>query len=191
MDADTYALCEMVRSRSSENRRAMTCLAPILHTTMSPAFSILRQELDSMIRVIYLLNVQDPAERQELIRATLAGERWRARKHEGGYRIVTDKEMVDLAEQLQGWTKSVYKFGCAFIHLSNFHNHLAQNPFMALADADRQDVLSHMRYYHGGPHEDDPSMEEIIQYLPRVFDKIAGNLECYVDMLERGETDEV
>ena len=75
MDADTCTLCTMIRNRSRENGRAMQCLADNLQDTMSPAFSILRQELDSMIRVIYLLNVKDPAERRELIHATLGGRK--------------------------------------------------------------------------------------------------------------------
>ena len=92
---------------------------------------------------------------------------------------VTDKEMVDLS-QLQGWIQSVYKFGCAFVHLSDFHNHLAKNPLQNISDEDRQDILSHMRNYHGGPSHDNPDMKEISEYLPRIFDKIAGNLAYYV-----------
>lgn len=45
-----------------------------------------------------------------------------------------------------------------------------------------------MRNYHGGPSHDNASMEELSEYLPRVFDKIADNLKCYVEHLERGET---
>ena len=144
-----------------------------------------------MIRVIYLLQMADPVERQRLIQATLRGEKWKVSTANGKYRDVTDREMVDLAQQLQGWTQSVYRFGCAFIHLSDFHNHLAQNPFQRLSEAEKQDVLSHMRNYHGGPSHDNPSMEEMSGYLPRVFEKIADNLECYVEHLERGETEQV
>ena len=178
----------MIRNRSDENRRAMQCFS-IPHGVLSPAFSILRQELDSMIRVIYLLQIADPIERQRLIRSTLGGEKWKVPTPKGKCRDVTDREMVDLAQQLQGWTQSVYRFGCAFVHLSDFHNHLAQNPFQRLSEAEKQDVLSHMRNYHGGPSHDNPSMEEISEYLPRVFEKIASNLECYLEHLERGETE--
>jgi hypothetical protein len=76
MDVDTHTFCAMIRNRSDENRRAMHCFST-LHGVLSPAFSILRQELDSMIRMIYLLKITDPVERQRLIRSTLHGERWR------------------------------------------------------------------------------------------------------------------
>ena len=186
MDTGTRAFCTMIRVRSEENHRAMHCFSN-LHGVLSPAFSILRQELDSMIRVIYLLQLADLAERSRLIKSTLRGEKWKVKTPKGKFRDVTDREMVNLSQQLQGWTQSVYRFGCAFVHLSDFHNHHAQNPFQRLTEAEKEDVLSHMRNYHGGPLHDNPSMEELSEYLPRVFDKIADNLKCYVEDL-RGET---
>jgi hypothetical protein len=190
MDADTRTFCTMINNRSEENRRAMRCLS-IQHGVISPAFSILRQELDSMVRVIYILTIDDLSERRRLILSTLRGEKWKVRTVNGKFREVTDREMVDLAQQLKGWTKSVYRFGCSFIHLSDFHNHLVQNPFQSLSDIERQDVLSHMRSYHGGPYHDNPDMEELADYLPQVFEKIAGNLQCYLGQLERGETKDI
>lgn len=142
-----------------------------------------------MIRVIYLLHIADPIERRQMIQSTLRGEKWSVPTLKGKSRQVTDREMVDLSQQLQGWTQSVYKFGCAFVHLSDFHNHLAQNPFQKLSDAGKQDVLAHMRSYHGGPSHDNPDMEEIAEYVPRVFSKIADNLRYYVEQLEHGGTE--
>lgn len=187
MDTDTRTFCAMIRNRSEENRRAMHCFS-MPHGVLSPAFSILRQELDSMVRVIYLLSTKDPAERRSLIQSTLRGEKWKTRTAKGKFREVTDREMVELAQKLQGWTQSVYRFGCAFVHLSDFHNHLAQNPFERLSDAEKQHVLSHMRHYHGGPTHDNPDMRELSMYVPAVFDKIADNLKCYLEQLENGET---
>ena len=187
MDVNTRTFCMVIRNRSEENRRAMHCFSTP-HDVLSPAFSLLRQELDSMIRVIYLLTIEDAAERQRLIQSTLQGKKWTARTAKGKFRNITDREMVDLAQQLQGWTLSVYNFGCAFIHLSDFHNHLAQNPFEALSDLERQNILSHMRRYHGGPFNDRPDMKELASYLPQVFEKITGNLNCYLEQLEKGET---
>ncbi len=140
-----------------------------------------------MVRIIYLLERSDNNERLRLIKCTLSGEKWKVPTPNGKHRDVTDREMVELSQNLQGWTQSVYKFGCAFVHLSDFHNHLAQDPFQKLSKAEQQDVLSHMRNYHGGPQHDNPSMEELSGYVPRIFDKIADNLRCYVDQLERGE----
>lgn len=157
------------------------------HEAMSPAFSILRQELDSMVRVIFLLHAKDIAERRRLINSTLRGEKWKVHTINGKLRDVTDREMVNISQELQGWTQSVYRFGCAFIHLSDFHNHLKQNPFEKLADEEKHYVLTHLREYHGGPCHDNPDMRELASYLPRVFEKIASNLACYLKQLEQDQ----
>jgi hypothetical protein len=138
-----------------------------------------------MVRVIFLLQIKDITERRRLIGSTLRGDKWKVHTTQGKLRDVTDREMVNLAQQLQGWTQSVYRFGCAFVHLSEFHNHFTQNPFERLADDEKQNVLTHMRNYHGGPCHDHPNMTELSGYLPSVFDKIAGNLECYLKHLEQ------
>ena len=44
-----------------------------------------------------------------------------------------------------------------------------------------------MRQYHGGPDNDNPSFDELTLYLPAVFTKISGNLECYLEHLENND----
>ena len=95
--------------------------------------------------------------------------------------------MVDLAQSLQGWTQSVYKFGCAFIHLSGLHDYNDRDPLSQLPTQERADILGHCRYYHGGPTSDDAGFDALVPYLPRVLKKISGNLECYLASLEKGE----
>lgn len=96
--------------------------------------------------------------------------------------------MVDLANKLQGWTESVYRFGCAFIHLSSFHDYQERDPMDMVSDDEKKVILKHMRYYHGGPTEPNPKFNDLALYLPQVFEKIASNLEIYVRDLESGKT---
>jgi hypothetical protein len=145
--------------------------------------AVLRQELDSMIRVIYLLN-QEPERRELLIEASVNGEKWAKERSRAR---VTDKEMVDLAQTLQGWTQSVYKFGCAFIHLSNLHDYNDRDPLIHLPVQERSDILEHCRSYHGGPSSNNAGFDALVPFLPRVLEKIARNLECYLAALENGE----
>jgi hypothetical protein len=49
--------------------------------------------------------------------------------------------MVDLAQILQGWTRSVYKFGCAFIHLSSLHDYNERDPLSQLP-AEEKEITS-------------------------------------------------
>jgi hypothetical protein len=143
--------------------------------------AILRQELDSLIRVIYLLSLPERARRGELIRASVEGQNWTA---EGTRRRITDREMVDLAKQLHGWTESVYRFGCAFVHLSSFHDYRDRDPMAAITEDERQAIIHHMRHYHGGPYGPEPTFQDLLPYLPMVFQKVADNLECCVKQLE-------
>ena len=49
--------CKILRNRSEENRKSFDVL--FRNRLFCNCFSILRQELDSMVRVIYLLNIGD------------------------------------------------------------------------------------------------------------------------------------
>jgi hypothetical protein len=92
--------------------------------------------------VIYLLSLEDANERSRLVRAAVNGRRWTKRNGRG---LVTDRSMVELAQRLNGWTRSVYEFGCAFIHLSSYHDYMSRDPLDALDPAERQQILRHMR----------------------------------------------
>ena len=109
----------------------------------------------------------------------------------GGKKRITDRKMVDLANKLQSWTQSVYRFGCGFIHLSSFHDYEERDPIDMITVEEKEAILKHMKYYHGGPLEPDPRFRDLIPYLPSVFMKIADNLECYIKDLENKETIEL
>lgn len=178
-DDPVVTFCRLVRARSAEHRQAMRGLWSLPGLMMS----ILRQELDSMVRVIFLLSEGDRKFRVALVEATLNGKRWR-RKGAKGY--VTDREMVDLANKLNGWTESVYRFGCAFIHLSNMHDYRCRDPMASLGESEREAILKHLRHYHGEP-PGPLSVEGVAPILPMVFDKVSSNLEGYLVRLEADE----
>lgn len=173
--------CQIIRKRSDENKESISLLYKNGH--FGQVMSILRQELDSMIRCIYLLNFSDFSIRETLVNQTLEGERWRYPNR----RIITDKEMIEIADELHGWTKSVYKFGCAFIHLSNFHDYMENDPLQTLEESEKRDIKEHLNNYHGYIFEQDLTFQSIIPYLFMVFEKIKGNLICYVEDLEQNQ----
>lgn len=89
-----------------------------------------------------------------------------------------------------GWTQSVYKFGCAFIHLSQFHDYLSVDPFSKI-EANESDAIKHyLNQYHRFPLDAGLSIAMLRPYLVNVFDKISGNLAYYLDNLENGENKE-
>jgi len=172
--------CRQVRARSAEHRQAIGALRAL----PGQMVAILRQELDSLVRVIFLLAQSDRAYRCDLIEASVSGKKWTA---SGSGHRVTDREMVELADTLHGWTKSVYSFGCAFIHLSSLHDYRTRDPLQQIPNAERDAILGHLRYYHGGPVQPSPTFPDIVPFLPSVFTKIADNLECYLKQVERDE----
>lgn len=174
-----------LRSRSSEHQQAMCLLAQA--GLAGQMLSVLRQELDSMVRVIYLL-AQTPQRRNLLIEASVNGQKW---SQESSRAKVTDRDMVDLAQNLHGWTQSVYKFGCAFIHLSDLHDYGNRDPLAQLPRQERDDILRHIRYYHGGPVGPSPKFSDLVPFFPSVFEKISANLECYLENLEAVQANDV
>jgi hypothetical protein len=172
MPTDKETFCRVIRARSYENREAIK----LLHQggVTSQIISILRQELDSMVRLIYLLNINDRNYRDSLINATLTGRKW---TKQGSQELVTDSEMVHLASSLHGWTKSVYTFGCAFIHLSNFHDYNDTDPWQLISAKDKRTILTYMHRFHQIPGDSIKSFKDLVPHLPKVFEKIASNIE--------------
>jgi hypothetical protein len=178
LNAELKAFCRAVRQRTLQNDAA----THVLHNEQlsGNVVAILRQELDSMIRCIYLLSVRDRSLRSRLIQQSLNGQPWTA---QDGKRV-TDREMVALSNKLQNWTKNVYKFGCAFIHLSGFHDSSGRDPLDSLSSDERNEIAQHLRYYHSFHMNDNTKFRDLGEVLPRVLEKISTNLECYVRDLE-------
>lgn len=115
---------------------------------------------------------------------TISGERWRNSKN----LIITDRDMVNLSARLWGWTKSVYNIGCAFIHLSNFHDYSRSNPFETLSSEEKENIIFHLNKYHGYPQNQELTFSSVSPYLVRVFNKVSSNLSYYIERLENDLT---
>ncbi|MEE9361401.1 MAG: hypothetical protein V3U92_02250 [Cellulophaga sp.] len=174
--------CGILRSRSTENKISFEVLFE--QNLYGNCFSVLRQELDSMVRVIYLLNIPEISERELLVQKTLNGKKWTFINHNNKVQNITDRDMVNIASELWGWTQNVYKFGCAFIHLSNFHNYLVEDPFMALSENEKEDIINQINNYHSANLDMNSNLNEIIPYLPNIMEKITANFECNITSLE-------
>ncbi|MES2874333.1 MAG: hypothetical protein V4708_11470 [Bacteroidota bacterium] len=170
--------CRILRERSAEHLSAGRLI--FANGLYGQVISILRQELDSMVRVIFLLN-QDLSIRQHLIGQTLLNTKWTLPNSRTN---VSDRNMVDLANKLYGWTNSVYKLGCAFIHLSPLADYRNKNPFRQLSSIEIKYIKQHLHEYHNFPLTDDLSIATVSPYLLKVLDKVSDNLECYIVDLE-------
>lgn len=172
------AFCELVRNRSQEHKEAIELLYS--KRLIGQTIAILRQELDSMVRVLYLLQLRDSTRRDNLMGLTLNHERWRMTNN----RIITDKAMVDAAQNMHGWIQSVYKLGCGFIHLSSFHDYQNRDPFQELEEEEKTHIIGHLQFYHGFSHSS-LSVDNITPFILLIFEKVRLNLRIYILDLEK------
>ncbi|GAB6122462.1 hypothetical protein [Dysgonomonas termitidis] len=179
------AFCNLLRERSKEHRLAISLM--IENGLYGQAISILRQELDSMVRTIFLLEKSDINVRNHYMSQTLNNQKW---TFPNSRTLVTDRHMVEFSNNLYGWSLSVYKLGCAFIHLSPMSNYTNKNPFFYLPDTEIQDIKQHLHHYHNFSLEEELNMNTVIPYLQRVFTKVADNLEYNITLLEEEKISE-
>lgn len=182
---ETEQFCQILRERSAENISAGRLL--YRNRLYGQFISVLRQELDSLVRAVFLLS-KDLATRQHFISQTLQNTKWTL---PNARTIVTDRNMVDLTDRLHGWTNSVYKLGCAFIHLSPMADYKNSNPFQQIEQTEINDIKQHLHNYHGFQLVDQLTMDSVSPYLLRVLDKVSGNLECYIEYLENNRVDSI
>ncbi|WP_245133140.1 hypothetical protein [Mucilaginibacter straminoryzae] len=132
-----------------------------------------------MVRVIFLVTLS-PADRLHYINQTLNNEKWTLA---GTRTQITDRQMVDFANTLYGWTRSVYKFGCAFIHLSVMADYNNSNPFLQLSISEQQDIKQHLHNYYQYPLSYNLSVATTGPYLLKVLQKVSSNLEYELQKL--------
>jgi hypothetical protein len=68
--------------------------------------------------------------------------------------------------------------------LSAFHDYPNKDPFDSLTPEQRNDITQYLRSYHAFAMDSATKFRDIERVLPGVFDKISGNLECYVKAIE-------
>lgn len=178
MGEDLRAFIRTVRARSDENGRAIALLQNA--GLYGPLVGILRHEVDSFIRVVYLVAISDLEERAHLIHEAIHGRKW----YDADGNRIFEAQMVDHAVGPHGWVRALYEFGCGFVHLSNNHDYLTRDPFRALPPRRRQEILDYLRSYHGVPATAGATFEEILSYAPAVFEKVRDNMEPYLRDLE-------
>jgi hypothetical protein len=67
--------CRQIRARSTEHRKAISLLYD--NDLMAPLAAIIRQELDSIFRVIYLLTISNLEFHLDFIRSSVEGTPWK------------------------------------------------------------------------------------------------------------------
>ena len=174
--SDLINFCNIVKNRSEENSKAINLL--ISKKLYSTAVSVLRFELDSMIRVLYLLSCA-PYNREHHLQQFFQDQRW-----EKNGKHVTDRLMLNKAINLHGWASKVYDFACAFIHLSYYHDYFNDDPFSRMDKKDLEIIKNYMIEFHEFQKQEIITFNSLKPYMSNIFQKINGNLKCYIENLE-------
>lgn len=170
-----------VRARTDEHKQSFELLYDAGH--FGVCISIVRQEIDSLMRVAYLWAPETPIEHvRMLIECSINSGEWMITRSDGKIVRVTDRTMLEDA-LTEGWEGAAYDFGCRLIHLSNAHSYKERDPTRSVSLEQRREIAHYLRAYHEFQGED-VSMSDVISYLPRVFEKVCENTEFYVEELE-------
>lgn len=177
LSENAVAFCRTVEARSHEHHDAMRVALDM--GWLAIAGSVLRMELDSMIRVIWLLG--HPETREQILESCVAGNGFKA-----GRMPIRDFEMVEEACKRNGWVRAVYDFGNRFVHLTSAHDYAAVDPFQAYEH--RGKVIGYLNYYHrgkvpGGSLDGRSTLCDLAAYAPYVLEKITSNLNGYLEQL--------
>ncbi|WP_395297270.1 hypothetical protein ACF9IK_30420 [Kitasatospora hibisci] len=176
---DVSAFCRAVEARSEEHRKAMD--VAVSEGWWAIAGSVLRMELDSLIRVNYLL--RNPDTRERILASCAAGKGFKDHRSR-----IPDADMVRIAETGNPWVRNVYHFGNRLVHLTNVHDYAWADPFRAFEKDEREEVIGYLNHYHGSAVEG-PSLDssatflDIAAYAPHVLRKIASNLRISSERL--------
>jgi hypothetical protein len=167
-----------ILQRSQENEKALKYL--MQEQLYSLIGSIIRLELDSLIRVCYVKS-QDAATQEVLIEQFMQGRRWRYERD-----LITDKQMVENMVWTLGlgWAAPIYTIGCAFIHLSPYHDWGNSEPTNNFSQDERAEIIEHIEGHHKIKLSDDFTFFDLVNVAPKVFEKLKSNLRYEIGTQE-------
>ena len=137
----------MVRSRSSEHRQVMAFATE--NNLLSTQMSMIREEVDSLVRVIHLFGVNDYNELADIIGNTFDQRKFGPTKADGRARRILDKSLIQDAAAQFDWLETLYEFGCSFIHLTGLHSYQERDVFRMLSPSEREAIAEFVNHYYG------------------------------------------
>ena len=169
---------KQIDARTNENQKAFNLLYE--QKCYGVCIGIIRQELDSLLRASYLIDFNSYTFRFnafDLIKNSVEVGEWKFLNSNHKTQRVTDRDMLIEG----GWEEVVYNFGCGLIHLSDKHLYRDLDPILKIKKEEKDRIIGYLSFYHGFS-EKEVDMNDIIEYLPKIYKKIYENIECYLEM---------
>jgi hypothetical protein len=169
-----------IKSRMEENKKAFSLL--MQEKLYSLIGSILRLELDSLIRMAYINSKKDESDKEVLLSQFINGNRWSYEK-----KLVTDRMMLNnlMCRLGLGWAEPIYDICCAFIHLSPYHDWGEIEPTNNLTIENRKTIVEHVKAHQHKDLDLNFGFYDLVSIADGIFDKLQGNLKCEIETFEK------
>lgn len=184
--------CRQVETRSNEFQKVMPIL--IEHRAWIVAGSVLRMQVESVSRAVFLLNDSLDDRKRRVERSfdeDMDGKFPNLPPKSGA---VPDTAMANLADEkvpgLQKSALSIYKLGCKLVHLSGAHDYEHSDPYQDLpVDARREMILEPLfRVWDSGGITTESTFAEVMEYAsPRALHKLTELVDVTVKRLRADE----
>ena len=171
---------KIISHRLDENWKSFKVLFGIQH--YGNCISIMCQELDQIISLLFLLN-RNKYEKEHLLKLSINSQKWYFKNNENKKEYITEKVLVDFADSLTGWEKSIYEFGLSFQSISTNFNYLLRDPVKSMGENERKQISNYIREYHKKDFNDDFTLDDLIPVLEEIFQRISNNLISYLDKI--------
>jgi hypothetical protein len=171
---------KMVTHRLEENIKSFHLLFGMKH--YGNCISIMCQELDQMIRILFLIN-SSSNEKQQFMYSSINSHKWYITNKENKKVYITDEMLLKFAETLKDWDKSIYQFGFSFKNLTNNFNYGSRDPIKSMSKMDRDKLFCYITEYHQKEFKSDFTIEDFIPILPEIIEKISIYMKIYLDKI--------
>jgi hypothetical protein len=170
----------MVGHRLEENMKSFKLLFDMKH--YGNCISIMCQELDQIIRLLFLLN-STANHKKQFIYSSINNQKWYTTGLDHKRVYVTDDTLLQFSESLTGWDKCIYEFGFSFKNLSNNFNYGSRDPIKSMNETDRNRLHGYVKEYHVKDFPVEYSLEDLIPVLPMIIRLISNNLNNYMELI--------
>jgi hypothetical protein len=180
MISESLEYKKMISNRLDENMKSFNLLFDLKH--YGNCISIMCQELDQIVRLLYLINIS-PDYRKQLISSSINNQKWHITHVDNQKEYITDEILLDFSKMLNGWEKSIIEFGYLFKSISVNYNYGLRDPIKSMTDPDRLKLYVYIQEYHSSSFPKQFSTDEIIPILPMIMKLIGENMNNYLSKI--------
>jgi|SRR5208282_4151651 len=171
---------KLISHRMQENMKSFKLLFNIKH--YGNCISIMCQELDQLIRLLFLLN-SNSDEKKQFMYSAINSQRWYIINNENKKEYVTDETLLKFAETLNDWDRSIYEFGFSFNDLSTNFNYGSRDPIKSMNERNRKKLYNYVKEYHVRDFPASFSLDDLIPVLPMIIEEISSKLNKYLERI--------